>query len=184
MLTNGINGGPAIGESHQALTTRKIMPTGGHEPPPTAVPLKEQLQTAGKGSAKTVVTFKEPHVGKAGNAPGGGTAGGRRIEIRRPGADVRAANKPSVKNAIGGRVVPAALAAYFTYCTAVDIRESARRWDDPANSRKWDDGARVAGSAMETGAALAALKRGNVRGAYVTMVAGMVLNTIGNTYKD
>jgi hypothetical protein len=92
--------------------------------------------------------------------------------------------KTKIGNATRGRVLPGLMALGSGWGTYTEIRESVRRKDDPTNVRKWDDYTRIAGGALQTGGALAALKRGNVKGAIITATAGTLISTVGEIFKD
>jgi hypothetical protein len=117
------------------------------------------------------------------------TQANRQVQIRSLKAQVKTGNvettwKTKLANASRGRVMPALMAVGSGWSTYTEIRDTRRRSDDPTNVRKWDDYARITGGAVQTGGALMALKRGNVKGAIITATAGTVISTVGEFFRD
>jgi hypothetical protein len=81
----------------------------------------------------------------------------------------------------GASLMMGGLGAWNTYG---EVKTTIRRWDDPTNQRKWDDAMRITGGTLQTGAALSALRRANVKGAFVVMTAGTLMDLGGRIAGD
>lgn len=117
------------------------------------------------------------------------TQANRQVEIRTLRTQIKTGEMPTtwktkVANATRGRILPGLMAIGSGWGTYTEIRDTRRRADDPTNVRKWDDYTRIAGGAIQTGGALMALKRGNVKGAIITATVGTVISTIGEIARD
>jgi hypothetical protein len=153
---------------------------------------KERLATLKAESA----AFKrgEGMLGRMKNAPVVGNyakkvEANRQVQIRQVRTQIKSGTiettwKNKVANATRGRILPGLMALGSGWSTYTEIRDTRRRADDPTNVRKWDDYTRIAGGAIQTGGALMALKRGNVKGAIITATAGTVISTVGEFFRD
>jgi hypothetical protein len=149
----------------------------------TALKAESKAFTQGKGMLGRLKDA--PVIGKYAQK----TQANRQVEIRTLTAQIKAKDIPTtwktkLGNATRGRILPGLMAIGSGWGTYTEIRDARRRADDPTNVRKWDDYTRIAGGAIQTGGALMALKRGNVKGAIITATAGTVISTVGEIFRD